>query len=196
MIDALSERITLLIKKYVKDISEEKAEVINYGLNLALYELFLILIFVPLSILLGMFKYVLISALVYGILRVFAGGPHARSRTECTIVYFTILFGCSLTAKYLWAESIVLSVFIFLINLVILFVYAPGDTEEKPILSKKMRVRLKISSVFLVMVIFILSIVVWKYDKTIYNVIILSTVPVTILLTPIGYSLFKCKHGS
>lgn len=95
MIETLSNKITSLIKGNLDEISDEKAEIINYGMQLIIYEIFVLIIIFALALISGLFKYVLISFVVYGSLRVFTGGAHARTRLECTTTYILTLFGAA-----------------------------------------------------------------------------------------------------
>jgi accessory gene regulator B len=77
-----------------------------------------------------------------------------------------------------------------------IFKYAPGDTEEKPILSRRMKRRLKLSSVIILIFLLTVSILIGNYDRVISNILLLSTSSVTLLLSPAGYKLSKCSYGS
>lgn len=194
MIDSISNKVTALIKRN-SDISEEKAEIINYGINIFIYEVLIILAIFSLAILSGCFKYVLASFLVYGILRTFAGGAHAHTRTQCIFTYTIIISSVILISKYLWANSFLPSIAIFIVNIIILIKFAPGDTVQKPFLSKKLKLRLKILSILTMIIVYSIAIIVWHSDRFLYNVIILSTLPVIFLLHPIGYKALKCQQG-
>lgn len=196
VIDALSDKITGMIKQNVKGISEEKEEIVNYGLNILIYQTaFTAGIFI-LALLVGLFKYVLASLVVYAFLRVFAGGAHARTRVQCSVSNLIILFVPALASKYIWAGSYWPAVFVLAVNLVAIYIYAPGDTEERPIISKRIRMRQKVVSLLLAAAIFAISVVAWHYDRRLYNVITITTLFPSFLLTPVGYKLFKCKQSS
>lgn len=195
MIDALSNKITYLIKQNVKEISEEKEEIINYGLNILIYQAALTTIILLIALLTGLFKYVAVAVLVYASLRVFAGGAHARTRLQCSVSSIVTMLGSVLLSKYIWADSYIPAVFVLIINLVIVYVYAPGDTVERPIISKKIRLRQKAISLILVTLIFITSVIVWHFDKAMYNVVNIASLLAVFMLTPVSYNLFKCKRS-
>lgn len=195
MIDALSNKLTSLIKENVSDISPEKEEIINYGIKIIFFEIITLLIMFSIAIVSGLFKYIFISYLVYSSLRVTAGGAHSRSRIECTIINLFILFGTVFLSHKLWADSCYPSIVVLIANLIILYIYAPGDTAEKPILSHKMKKRLKTASILHMLILFIIAIIIWHFDKIIYNIIIITTIPVMFFLTRPGYNVLRCKHG-
>ncbi|HHW30650.1 MAG TPA: accessory gene regulator B family protein [Clostridiaceae bacterium] len=194
-IDNISSKITELIKRN-SDVSEEKAEIINYGINIFIYETLIILIIFSVAIISGYFKYILTSFLVYGILRTFAGGAHAHTRAQCLITYVTVLTSVMLISKYLWSDSFLPAIFLFILNIIILVKYAPGDTVQKPFRSKKLKSRLKFLSILATVIVYSIALIAWHSDRLLYNVIILSTIPVMFLLHPIGYKALKCQHGS
>jgi accessory gene regulator B len=196
MVDNLTERLTIFIKCHLDNISEEKEEIIKYGISIFIYESFLLFLVFTLAFIFGVVKLVLASFLVYGILRISTGGAHARTRFVCGFSYLASLVVIVLISKNLWAENYYPSLFLFVVELILAYAYAPADTEEKPILSKKIRKRLKTSALFFVTFIFLFAIIIWHYDRTVYNTIVVSTLPVMFLLTPIGYKVLGCKQAS
>lgn len=195
MIDALSDRITLLIKNNVAGMTEEKEELVSYGLKLIIYEIFILAFIFSLSAFLGIVKYTLIYFVVFGGLRIYAGGAHASSRLECFISYSLSLFGTIYLSKYLWAGSLYPAILVFVISFVIVYVYAPGDTTEKPILSNKMKRRQKFISLLLISVVFAMSIITWHFDTIAYNLMLIASIQVVYLLSPLGYLISKCKRS-
>jgi accessory gene regulator B len=195
VIDFVSDKLTILIKQNSTDISEEKEEVINYGLKIAIYEIGVVLIIITLSILLGLFKSMFLFFVVFSSLRFTAGGSHARSRVECFLTYTIAMAGNVYLSKYMWAESFIPAIGVFLINFLVILKYAPGDSTEKPILSKKMKKRLKTSSLILTGLFLSLSLIIWQYDKICYNTILIASFIVTVLLSPLGYKIFRCKRS-
>lgn len=194
-INTISEKITCFIKNNEKNMTEEKEEIVKYGAEILIYEIILLAIMFSIALVLGIFKYALAYFLSYGTLRSFTGGAHARTRVICSVSYLALMYSIIFISKYLWAGSFYPSIAILLLELFIMYKYVPGDTEEKPIISKRMIKRLRISSFITVILIFTCAIILWHYDRIFYNVIILSTIYVVFLLSPIGYILLKCKHS-
>ncbi len=196
MIDAFSKKITDLIKENVEGITPEKEEIINYGIKLAVYEMLVSVSIFLVALFLGVFKYFLISFIIYGVLRLFEGGAHAGSRIKCFLTYFVTMFGIIFISKCIWIDNLYYSVPVFILNFYVAYVYAPGDTMEKPILRKKVKFRLKVVSLILTLLVYAAACILWYFDKIVFNVILLSTLPVTFLLSPIGYKLSGCKRSS
>ena len=195
MIDEIANRITNYIKRNTKNISEEKAEIINYGMNILIYQSLIILAIFTFAVILGLTKYISIAVVIFAILRVFAGGAHANSRIECAVMNFTTLFGTVVISKYLWAESWIPAIALYAINVIIVCIYAPGDTVQKPIISPKRKMLQKIISILIVIALFIFTLFTWKNDRVLYNIFLICPFLTLLILTPIGYKLFKCKHS-
>lgn len=195
MIDFVSNKLTALIKQNSADIPEERVEVINYGLKIAIYELGLVMLIITVSIILGLFKSMFMFLVVFGSLRFTAGGSHAHSRVGCLSTYAIAMAGAVCLSRYIWAESFITAIGVFIVNFLVIFKYSPGDSTEKPILSKKMKRRLKTHSLILTGIFFGLSLVIWQYDTICYNTILVASFTVTILLSPLGYRICGCKRS-
>lgn len=195
MVDSISNKITLLIKENVSDISEEKAEIINYGLSLIIYEIFLTATTFVLAAVFGILREILISFAVFGTLRICTGGAHGRTRAQCFVVHNLTLFGAVFLARHLWSGSIYPGILLMLASLAAAYAYAPGDTEEKPIKSRKMILRQKILSILFISVSYILAFILWPFYSVGYNIIILTAVSVIFWLTPAGYFIARCRHS-
>ena len=195
MIDMLSLKLTNLIKDNLPDISDEKAEEINYGLNIIIYDVFMYIVLVPLMILSGLLKYCLAYTIIYGILRIFTGGCHAKTRIICFLTYSSSLFGICYLSKFIPPINHIFTIIIFIAGIVTFYIYAPGDTSEKPIISKKQIVKMKFMSIMLLIYIFIITMLASHFDKILYNVIILTVAEVIFFLSPIGYKIYSCKHS-
>lgn len=194
MIDRISEKLTGLIKENMDGITEEKAEVINYGLNLFTYEIVSSFFILLTAWFLGLFKSILIFYAVFGLIRTFAGGAHARTRLECAVTFIVSSYGSVLLAKYFRTSSVYIGILLFISAILIVALYAPGDTEEKPVSSSSQKRNLKTWSFVILTSIFLVASIVWRFDKSIYSLIIYSTLPAIFLLSPAGYKLLGCKR--
>jgi accessory gene regulator B len=195
VIDALSNKITSAVTQNMKDIDEEKAEVINYGLNILIYQVLLTGLIFALALITGIFKYVLISVIVYASIRIFAGGAHARTRIRCSISSIFTFLLIPVASKYLQIDSIIPAIAALGINLITMYIYAPADTLERPIISKQIRTRQKVKSIVVVAAIFIVSLVVRRFDIMVYNLIIITSLFPSFMLTPVAYKMFGCSKS-
>jgi len=93
LLKKLCENITNVIKERVKDIDDEKAEIINYGLYLWIADIIKLAIIFTAACLLRVFKLAVVFVVCFGLLRIFAGGSHAKTFWGCLLTNSAITFG-------------------------------------------------------------------------------------------------------
>ena len=123
------------IQKY-NDYSDIKIKEIKYGLE-AIYLTFSKFIFICIiSLILGIFKEMMIFTLIYNIIRLPSFGLHATKSWIC-LVSSTILFiGIPYLCIYL-SIPIIIKYIICLICTLFMLKNSPADTYKRPIISKK-----------------------------------------------------------
>ena len=95
------------VKKKYPDYSEEKLEEIEYGLDAIYLNIPKTIIIFFLSIVLGIFKDMILLLLFYGILRTFAFGMHASKSLHCLVISTVMFIGGALICKYVNMNSYV-----------------------------------------------------------------------------------------
>lgn len=196
MIDKICTFLTKKIQKEMPDIDEEKAEVINYGLQNIIGEIPKIILLFIIAWILGAFKEVLFMFIVLSPYRGASGGFHLKTHIGCIIG--TNIFYCGvafLSKSLILSEEIkylmVLGVWVF--GMIMIKLYAPADTENVPILSKKERKKKKILSYLTFTIGMIASLVI--KDNVISNILIFGNLLQTINITKIAYKITKNKYG-
>ena len=196
MIDKICKFLTDKMRKEMPDIDDEKAEIINYGLQNIIGEIPKIFIMLGIAYLLGVFQLSLITFLIILPYRTFSGGFHLKTHIGCIISTCAIYCGTALIAKYIVLNGIaklvtVLSVWIF--GIIMIKLYAPEDTENVPILRKKDRKQKQILSyIFLTIALLIAGII---NNQTIANIIIVGYFLQTCMITKLAYKITKNKYG-
>ncbi|MFT5875646.1 MAG: accessory gene regulator B, partial [Clostridium sp.] len=109
--------------------------------------------------LLGVFSYTFYTLIMFGLIRMFAGGIHARKSYNCLLSMLVMIFG-SIYLSLNYRTSSLVKVIIFLVTICIYFTYAPADTEEKPYLDSLIRKQLKIKSMVTAIIYFFISITI------------------------------------
>ncbi len=142
---------------------------------------------------LGLFWHTLYTLIIFGILRRFVGGIHARKSIPCLIsTGFVILGAVHISLEY--PLTIIAKLFIFIVVLYVFFKYAPADTEEKPYLNKAVRQNLKIKSIFTASVYFLLSI---SIKNPFFSDIFLHILWIeAILICPITYKILNRGYNN
>ena len=196
MIDKITEFLTNKIRKEMPDVDDERAEVINYGLQILLGEVPKFFIMLIIAYFLGVFKMTLITFLIMTPYRMFSGGFHLKTHIGCIISTCTFYCGVAfLSGNIILNEiarySLIIATLIF--GIIMIKLYAPADTEDVPILSKKVRKQKQIMSYICLIVGLIISAVI--KNNTISNIIIFGYIVQTFMITKLAYKLTKNKYG-
>ncbi|SFU60611.1 accessory gene regulator B [Clostridium sp. DSM 8431] len=152
--DKISKKTISFIRNTLST-SEEDLEIIDYGIKVIVSNFFKIVILFVTAYLLGIFKYTLLALCSFAFLRTFACGVHANSTFQCIIMNFILFIGNVYTSIFHPLNNKLLFLF-FLISIIILMLYAPADTAERPLISKSLRKSLKIISLISAIILFII----------------------------------------
>lgn len=173
--------------------SEEDLEKIFYGIQVILLGISKDIILLTTSYLLGILPYTIFAFIVFAILRTFASGVHANSTLQCILSDYILFLGNVYLSLNLSLNTISKSI-IFAISFILIFLYAPADTEERPLVSKKLRRNLKIKSILVVIVFYIAILLI---NSIVYsNLITFAILEESLVITPIAYKLFGKKYNN
>ncbi len=177
-------------------MDDEKAEVILYGIQLIIGEIPKIFLLFVLSFILGIGWYVLFAFLVIMPYRATTGGFHLKSHLGCILGTSLFYYGNVYLSKFLNMDMItkyivIFSLFIF--GIIMVTLYAPADTENLPILSKKERKMKKILSYIFLTLTLIAAVLIT--DNVLSNIIIIGVFLQTLFITRIAYKLTNNKYG-
>lgn len=197
MIDKICLSLTNRMKKEMPDIDDERAEIINYGLQLVLGEIPKIFIIFAIAYILGVFELTILSFIFIFPYRMVSGGTHLHTHIGCIIATSVFYIGNAFISKYLIfsTESIkYLTIFaIWIFSMIMIKLYAPADTEAIPILRKKERKIKRIFSYIFMTITLIIGALV--KNNEISNLLIIGTLLQTITITKLMYKLTKNKYG-
>ena len=196
MIDKITEFLTNKIRKEMPDVDDERAEVINYGLQILLGEVPKFFIMLIIAYFLGVFKMTFITLLIMTPYRMFSGGFHLKTHIGCIISTCTFYCGVAFLSENIILNeiarySLIIATLIF--GSIMIKLYAPADTEDVPILSKKVRKQKQIMSYVCLIVGLIISAVI--KNNTISNIIIFGYIVQTFMITKLAYKLTNNKYG-
>lgn len=190
--DKLSGRITNFIGETLSS-SDDDLEKIEYGIKVIFSNLFKMIILFSTACILGVFKYTVIAFIVFAILRAFASGVHANSSIQCIIVNFLLFLGNVYVSICMPLNKLLVSL-IFLISLILIYIYAPADTAERPLVSKRLRRNLKIKSLTTVIVFF--AICIFIKNNIYINLITFAIFEEALAITPISYKLLGKTYNN
>ena len=82
------------------EVDDERAEIIQYGLEVIIGEVPKIFVVIGFSILLGVWQLTLFSIVIIGIYRGVSGGFHLKTHIGCMISTLTMYLGNVFLSKY------------------------------------------------------------------------------------------------
>ena len=196
MIDKICLFLTNKIRKEVPDIDDERAEIINYGLQIIVGEVPKIFIMLAVAYVLGVFKLSLITFLVLIPYRGTSGGFHLHTHIGCIISTCLMYSGVALLSKYLVFTQVVKYLLIastWIFGIIMIKLYAPADTEDVPILESKLRKKKQIASYLALSIGLVVALFI--KDNTISNILIFGNLVQTLTITKLAYRLTNNKYG-
>lgn len=196
MIDKICTFLTNKIRKEMPEINDEKAEVINYGLQNLIGEIPKIFIMLGVAYILNIFWLALFTFIVLIPYKGASGGIHLKTHIGC--ILFTTVFYCIIpfiSQFYVLSTRVkyILVLVIWIFGLTRIKLYAPADTEYVPILNKKDRRKKQIVAYITYTISLFIALII--QNETISNILVLSNFIQTLTITKIAYRLTNNKYG-
>lgn len=189
-----------IIKNNYPDYTETKLAEIRYGLEAIYLTITKIIVILLLSLILGIFKESILLLLLFNVLRTTGFGIHASKSWMCWVSSLLMFVGIPLLIKYIVLPDFILYL-ISIISGISLMIFAPADTEKRPLLNKKKRNIYKIITIifviaFIVLILFLENI---KITQTLMFALLIEaalTNPITYKIFRLPYNNYKRYHNS
>lgn len=196
MIDNICTFLTNRIRKEMPEIDDERAEVINYGLQNIIGEVPKIFLLFIISFFLGMLKEVLFMFIVLSLYRGASGGFHLKTHLGCIIGTTAFYCGIVFLSQHVVLGDMTKYIFtgiIWIFGMIMIKLYAPADTENVPILSKKDRKKKQMIAYITYTIGLIAALLI--QDNVISNILLFGNLLQTLTITKFAYRLTKNKYG-
>ena len=197
MIEKLCNKLTQKIQNKMPEIDNERAEVINYGLQIVIGEIPKIFVLLAIAYLFGVLELSVLALLFIMPYKTFSGGVHLNTHIGCIVATSLYYVGNALISKNIILEPIyikyIVVALIWIFSMFMIKLYAPADTEAVPILRKKDR-KLKRTFSYITMSL-TLTVALFIRNSTISNLLIFGTLIQTLSITKLVYVLTKSKYG-
>ena len=196
MIEKICDIILKKMKKEMPDITEEKEEVIEYGLKLIIGEIPKMILLFGVSFLLGFGWYMVFAYIAIMPYRTVSGGFHLHTHIGCIIGSVVFYYGTIIISKFLVVDNLLRYILIGLslvFGMLMISMYAPADTENVPIISKKERKIKKILSYIILSITLIVA--VFIKDSMLSNILIVGTIIQSLFISRIAYKIKNNKYG-
>lgn len=196
MIDNICSYLTNKMKIRMPDIDEEKAEILDYGLHLIIGEIPKVFIMIGLAFLLGVGELSILAFLLILPYRSFSGGFHLKTHLGCILCTTSFYAGTALLSKYITLTEpvkyiAIIAVWIF--GMIMIKLYAPADTENVPVISKKERRKRKIASYIMLSISLLAAAII--PNRIISNIFLFGMLIQTLSITRLAYKITKNKYG-
>lgn len=196
MIDKFCEYLTNKIRKKMPEVNDEQAEIIMYGIQLIVGEIPKLILLFALGIIIGLGWQTLLAFLLILPYKVASGGFHLKTHIGCftgTVIYYC---GNAMVSSIINLPSdtrIVLIILNLILGVIMITKYAPADTINLPILTKKERRNKRILSYIFLGLNMIVAYCI--PNAVISNILIFGTLIQTFSITKIAYILTKNEYG-
>ena len=196
MIEKFCNYIVNKMKKKMPDMTEEQGEIILYGLQLLVGEFPKMILLFGLSFILGFGLEMVFAYFAILPYRTVSGGFHLHTHLGCILGSIVFYYGNVLLSRFIVLNSIekyILVALSFLFGILMVSMYAPADTENVPIISKKERKTKKILSYITLIITLGASLLI--QNQVYSNILIIGTIIQTITITRLAYKLTNNKYG-
>lgn len=182
------------IKNQYPNYSNDKLDEIMYGIEGIYLTLEKAVIIFILAAILGIFKELFFLLLAFNFIRLFGFGIHASKSYVCLITSSVLFIGFAFLCKYV-NLNINNLIIIYFIIITIILLFAPADTVKRPLIQKNKRMRLKILSIIITILYFIISLIFIK-NSTLVNYLCFGLIIECLLINPITYKLFNTPFNN
>lgn len=179
--------------KRKNNFDETKLAEIKYGLSTLYINITKTIVIITLAIILNLIKELLLILLFYGLLRLFGFGLHAKKTWQCWIGSLITFLLLPYLVKIL-TISFYVRLVISILSIIFIIIYAPADTEKRPLIRKKRRILYKILCTLIAIGLTIYSIL--TKNVLIQNSIFFSLILECFMISPLSYKIFKLKYAN
>lgn len=196
MIDKFCKYLTNKIKKEMPNIDDEQAEVIMYGIQLIIGEIPKVFSVFIIGAICGLWWQTLVAFWILLPYKYASGGFHLKSHIGCFIgtnlIYCGNAYLSTIVNLNIYVKIILIALNL-IIGIIMITRYAPADTINLPILTKKERKMKRILSYIFLIINMVIAIVV--PNNTISNILIFGTLVQTFSITRLAYKITKNEYG-
>ena len=180
------------LKKY-KDYDNDEVEKLLYGLEGLYLTITKLIVIIACSIILGIFKEVVIILVLFNIIRYFGFGVHAGKSSQCLISSLLLFILIPyILLKFTISSNLLL--ILGIIEIVSFIIFAPADTIKRPFFNAKKRKLRKLATVLIGILYLVISLIIDKYEIAILFQIALLIQ--SIVICPISHMLLGQPYNN
>lgn len=195
MIDKISRKILLLLSS--DNQSEQEKEIMLFGITRIVEDIPKAIGIILIGLILKIIKEITVVTIIMMIYKTFAGGAHAKTNLGCFIYSVVFYLSIIYSSKYLLfygINKVGIYILMYIFSIYAILVYVPADVPEIPKVNKNIRRSLKIKSLVILNIVYIITFIFVK-DIITQNLIIYSTFFISLMTTRTIYNIFKSEYG-
>ena len=184
------------MKKEMPDITEEQGEAILYGLQLLMGEAPKMILLFAISFVFGFGLEMIFPYFAIMPYRTASGGFHLHTHLGCILGSIIFYYGNVILSRFLVLgilEKYILVALSLIFGILMVSLYAPADTENVPIISKKERKTKKILSYITLIITLGASLII--QNQVYSNILIIGSIIQSISISRIAYKITNNKYG-
>lgn len=182
-----------LITKYNNHYTEEDIEKLKYGLEGLYLTITKLIIIILISLILGIFKDIVILLIFFNIIRYPAFGMHANNSSTCLFLSTLLIIGLTLLITT-YKINLIIKIIISIASFISYPIFAPADTPKRPLTNKNKR---KYRRLFACIIATIYMILIFTLkNESISNLIMLALFIEALLLNPLIYKTFNIPYNN
>ena len=178
------------IKKYYS-YDEIKIKEIRYGLESLYVSITKIIVIFIISYFINTVSDLLLLFLTFGILRITGFGVHAKKSIHCWFTSIPLFVIVPYIIKNIYINDCLI-IILSVISIILLAIYAPADTEKRPLINSKKRIVYKVLTIIISIIYYI--IIIYSQKNYINKLLFFSILIESILVLPITYKLLGVKY--
>lgn len=181
------------VHNYYPQYDDIKLEEIRYGLEGFYLSITKMIVITLLALILGIIKEMLIMLIVFNILRTTGFGLHATKSWICLLSSAIVFLLLPMLAKVIQIPQTI-KIILVIVSIICVFLYAPADTEKRPIIKKKKRDVYKFITTVSCILLSVLCVII--KDTTLSNLILFGIYTEVIIILPFTYKIFNLSYDN
>ena len=176
-----------------KTLTALERKKLKYGLE-GFYNLitkFIVLIII--AIIFNLLPELVLLTIIYGFLRLYGFGLHAKKTWQCWVTTLPIYIGGCFLIKYLTIPQVISNI-VWLFGFISFALFAPADTKSRPLIHKEKRKRAKILSIIIVIALYIINI--YLNNPIFLNASLYALLIHSFVMNPLIYKLFNAPYNN
>ena len=165
---------------------------IKYGIETIYLTITKTIVVILISLLIGTIKELALFMLFYGILRITGFGLHAKKAWHCWVFSLTLFSLIPYLIKILTIDYKIMLI-VFSICSILFLIYAPADTEKRPLIHRNKRIIYKVLTVTISIIYGILA---YFTKSLISNSLMFACIMQVLMILPISYKLLGLKYDN